>query len=87
MYMLKTLRMQCSNASMPNSNQSGRPFYFYAEIPELDNTLDPNNCLKSFRDILPQREITPLLAKLAYDVFKIFDVTPMLCVEAPVPRT
>jgi hypothetical protein len=41
----------------------------YAEIPELENALDLNNSLKFFRDIPPRREITPLLAKLAYDIF------------------
>jgi hypothetical protein len=53
----------------------------------LNSTIHWTPTLKFFRDILPQREITPLLAKLAYDVLKIFDATPMLCVEAPVPRT
>ncbi|KAJ7689920.1 hypothetical protein B0H17DRAFT_1291367 [Mycena rosella] len=32
-----------------------------------------------FRELLAHREITPLLAKLAHDVLKIFDATPMLC--------
>jgi hypothetical protein len=36
-----------------------------------------------FRELLPRREITSLLAKLAYNVLKIYDRIPMLCVNAP----
>ena len=41
------------------------------------------DALQLFRGLLPRREITPLLAKLAYDVLKIFDATPMLLVNDP----
>jgi hypothetical protein len=41
--------------------------------------------LQLFRGLLPKREITPLLAKLAYDVLKIFDSVPILLVSEPVP--
>ncbi|KAJ7723253.1 hypothetical protein B0H16DRAFT_1334262 [Mycena metata] len=58
----------------------------YDTLPELSGTLDPTDVLKFFRDILPRREITPLLGKLAYDVLKIFDSSPMLCVDAPTPQ-
>jgi hypothetical protein len=34
-----------------------------------------------FRGLLPKREITSILAKMAYDVFKVFDSTPMLLVS------
>ncbi|KAJ7080975.1 hypothetical protein B0H15DRAFT_786880, partial [Mycena belliarum] len=40
----------------------------YVELPELQDTLDPMNPLKFFRDILPRREITPLLAKLSLEL-------------------
>ncbi|KAJ7714383.1 hypothetical protein B0H16DRAFT_1742684 [Mycena metata] len=46
----------------------------YTEIPELDGTLDATNAFKFFHDLLPQRKIAPLLAKLAYDVLKIFEL-------------
>ncbi|KAJ7480647.1 hypothetical protein FB451DRAFT_1030957 [Mycena latifolia] len=43
------------------------------------------DALELFRVLLPRREITPLLGKLAYDVLKIFDSTPMLLVNEPTP--
>ncbi|KAJ7849518.1 hypothetical protein B0H14DRAFT_2356149, partial [Mycena olivaceomarginata] len=57
----------------------------YTKLPELDNTLDSANSLKFFPNILPRREITALLAKLAYDMLKIFEAKPMLYVQAPTP--
>ncbi|KAJ7118478.1 hypothetical protein C8R43DRAFT_901515 [Mycena crocata] len=41
------------------------------------------DALQLFRGLLPYRKITPLLAKLAYDVLKIFDSVPMLLVSDP----
>ncbi|KAJ7138221.1 hypothetical protein C8R44DRAFT_728384 [Mycena epipterygia] len=53
----------------------------YADLPGLKGA--PTTPLGFFRDLLPRREITPLLRKLAYDVSKIFDETPMLCINTP----
>jgi hypothetical protein len=39
--------------------------------------------LQLFRGLLSKREITPLLAKLAYDVLKTFESVPMLLVNDP----
>ncbi|KAJ7150526.1 hypothetical protein C8R43DRAFT_887388 [Mycena crocata] len=52
-----------------------------AEIPGVvDESLD---ALQLFRTLLPRREITSLLGKLAYNVLKIFETEPMLVVEEP----
>lgn len=53
----------------------------YAEIPEIKVRF--TNAMDFFRVILSRREITPLLAKLAFDVLKIYDATPMLLVSPP----
>jgi hypothetical protein len=59
----------------------GSKIKVHAEIPgTVDESADP---LDLFRQLLPRREITPLLGKLAFDVLKIFDVTPMLLVDEP----
>ncbi|KAJ7883711.1 hypothetical protein B0H14DRAFT_2339414 [Mycena olivaceomarginata] len=53
----------------------------YSDVPEIQG-----RCTTPwgfFRELLPRREITPLLAKLAYDVQKVFDATPMLFVSPP----
>ncbi|KAJ7465813.1 hypothetical protein B0H11DRAFT_1922086 [Mycena galericulata] len=42
---------------------------------------DPAHTMFTFKGILAKREITPLLGKLAFDVLKIFDATPMLLVN------
>jgi hypothetical protein len=41
------------------------------------------DALQLFGGLLPRREITPLLGKLAYDVLKIFDSAPILLVQGP----
>lgn len=41
------------------------------------------DAIQLFKGLLPKREITPILAKLAYDVLKIFDAEPMLVVYEP----
>ncbi|KAJ7116278.1 hypothetical protein C8R43DRAFT_902453 [Mycena crocata] len=51
------------------------------EIPGLVEQFP--EALQLFRALLPQRKITQLLAKLAYDVLKIFDSVPMLLVSDP----
>jgi hypothetical protein len=43
------------------------------------------DALQLLHGLLPKREITPLLEKLAYDVLKIFDSVPMLLVSEPGP--
>lgn len=53
----------------------------YATLPEMKNLHNDAGLL--FRDLLSRREITALLAKLAYDVLRIFDAVPMLLVEPP----
>jgi hypothetical protein len=45
------------------------------------------SALQLFKGLLARREITPLLGKLAFDVQKIFDETPLLLVREPVLRT
>ncbi|KAJ7728206.1 hypothetical protein B0H16DRAFT_1773906 [Mycena metata] len=41
------------------------------------------DALQTFKGLLAQREVTPLLGKLAHDVLKIFKASPMLCVVEP----
>jgi hypothetical protein len=53
----------------------------YSDLPEIKG-----KCSMSwgfFHELLSRREITPLLAKPVYDVLKIYDTTPMLCVNTP----
>jgi hypothetical protein len=45
------------------------------------------SALQLFKGLLARREITPLLGKLAFDVQKIFDETPILLVREPPLRT
>ncbi|KAJ7232807.1 hypothetical protein C8J57DRAFT_1091123 [Mycena rebaudengoi] len=45
------------------------------------------SALQLFKGLLARREITPLLGKLAFDVQKIFDATPILLVCEPMLRT
>ncbi|KAJ7635537.1 hypothetical protein DFH06DRAFT_1479162 [Mycena polygramma] len=53
----------------------------YAEIPDIRGQFtDP---IGFFRGVLARREITPVLAKLAFDVQKIYDATPMFMIEPP----
>ena len=46
----------------------------------LDQFID---AFQIFKGLLSQRAITPLLGKLAYDVLKIFEASPMLLVNEP----
>ncbi|KAJ7043799.1 hypothetical protein C8F04DRAFT_899217, partial [Mycena alexandri] len=48
----------------------------YTELPDVRGK--SSTPWGFFRDLLPRREITPLLAKLAYNVQTIYDGTPML---------
>ncbi|KAJ7502088.1 hypothetical protein B0H11DRAFT_1713047 [Mycena galericulata] len=50
-------------------------------VPGIANLFP--DALQTFKGFLAKREITPLLGKLAFDVLKIFDVTPMLLVSDP----
>lgn len=53
----------------------------YNEVPSIRGQLtDPAS---SFRSVLARRETTPLLAKLAFNVLKICDATPMLFGRTP----
>jgi hypothetical protein len=53
----------------------------YRDLPEIRGKCSTPWVF--FRELLPRRENIPLLAKLAYDVLKIYDRIPMLCVNAP----
>ncbi|KAJ7730688.1 hypothetical protein DFH07DRAFT_723159, partial [Mycena maculata] len=46
----------------------------YAEIPEFKRQF--TDVMSFFRAVLARREITPVLAKLAFNVLKIYDATP-----------
>jgi hypothetical protein len=53
----------------------------YQKIPELkDAFTDP---MTFFKAVLSKREATPFLGKLAFNVLKIYDGTPMLLLEPP----
>jgi hypothetical protein len=45
------------------------------------------DALQTFKGFLARREITPLLGRLAFDVLKFFDASPMLLVNDPVAET
>ncbi|KAJ7090739.1 hypothetical protein B0H15DRAFT_778739 [Mycena belliarum] len=47
----------------------------YAEVPEIKGQF--SNPVAFFAGVLHRREITPVLAKLAFDVLKVYDATPM----------
>ncbi|KAJ7937929.1 hypothetical protein B0H13DRAFT_2302399 [Mycena leptocephala] len=62
----------------------------YSVRPHPNNTILDHGILDQFIDafqifkgLLSQRAITPLLGKLAYDVLKIFEASPMLLVNEP----
>jgi hypothetical protein len=54
-------------------------------IPGIANQLP--DALQTFKGFLARREITPLLGKLAFDVLKTFDASPMLLVNEPRAET
>ncbi|KAF8199397.1 hypothetical protein K438DRAFT_1966596 [Mycena galopus ATCC 62051] len=51
----------------------------YAEIPDIRGQF--NDPIGFFRGVLARREVTPLWGKLAFDVLKVNDATPMLLWE------
>ncbi|KAJ7663668.1 hypothetical protein B0H17DRAFT_939803 [Mycena rosella] len=53
----------------------------YEKIPDFRGTF--SNTLDLFKAVLAKREITPALGKLAFNVLKVYDATPMLLVEPP----
>ncbi|KAJ6525340.1 hypothetical protein B0H19DRAFT_1276136 [Mycena capillaripes] len=53
----------------------------YTKIPEFKGAF--NNAMAFFKAVLARREITPGLGKLAFNVLKIYDATPMLILEPP----
>jgi hypothetical protein len=54
-------------------------------IPGIANQFP--DALQTFKGFLARREITPLLGRLAFDVSKIFDASPMLLVNDPAAET
>jgi hypothetical protein len=54
-------------------------------IPGIVNQFP--DALQTFKGFLVRRGITPLLGRLAFDVSKIFDVSPMLLVNDPAVET
>jgi hypothetical protein len=53
----------------------------YTEVPTIRGQFkDP---IGFFAEVLARREITPVLAKLAFDVLKVYDASPMFLVEPP----
>ncbi|KAJ7440053.1 hypothetical protein B0H11DRAFT_1751065 [Mycena galericulata] len=65
------------------------PYLFLENIEEIVPgiaNLFPD-ALQAFKGFLAKREITPLVGKLAFDVLKIFDATPMLLVSDPAAET
>jgi hypothetical protein len=54
----------------------------YTKVPEFQGAF--TNGMSMFRAVLAKREVTPILAKLAFNVLRIYDVTPMLLLEPPV---
>jgi hypothetical protein len=54
-------------------------------IPGIANQFP--DALQTFKGFLARREITPLLGRLAFDVLKIFDASPMLLVNDPAAET
>jgi hypothetical protein len=53
----------------------------YAKIPEFQGAL--TDAMDFFRAVLSKREVTPILAKLAFNVLRIYDATPMLLLDGP----
>jgi hypothetical protein len=53
----------------------------YQKIPQFkDAFTDP---MIFFKAVLSKREATPFLGKLAFNVLKIYDATPMLLLQPP----
>jgi hypothetical protein len=55
----------------------------YTKIPEFKGTFTDG--MSMFRAVLAKREVTPILAKLAFNVLRIYEATPMLLLEPPGP--
>ncbi|KAJ7648472.1 hypothetical protein B0H17DRAFT_1215616 [Mycena rosella] len=53
----------------------------YEEVPEFRGHF--TNVMTFFQAVLARREVTPVLAKLAFNVLKIYDAAPMFLVEPP----
>jgi hypothetical protein len=53
----------------------------YAKIPEFQGALA--DAMDFFGAVLSKREVTPILAKLAFNVLRIYDATPMLLLDGP----
>ncbi|KAJ7911796.1 hypothetical protein B0H13DRAFT_2008690 [Mycena leptocephala] len=55
----------------------------YAKIPEFQGAFA--DAMDFFRAVLSKREVTPILAKLAFNILRIYDATPMLLLDGPPP--
>jgi hypothetical protein len=55
----------------------------YTKIPEFKGAFTDG--MSMFRAVLAKREVTPILAKLAFNVLRIYEATPMLLLEPPGP--
>jgi hypothetical protein len=53
------------------------------KIPELKDAF--TDLMTFFKAVLSKREATPFLGKLAFNVLKIYDATPMLLLEPTAP--
>jgi hypothetical protein len=53
----------------------------YKSVPEFQGAF--TDAMAFFRAVLAQREVIPVLAKLAFNVLRIYDLTPMLLLEPP----
>jgi hypothetical protein len=51
----------------------------YAEVPEFEGKF--TSPMAFFWGVLERRAVTPLLAKLAFDVLRVYESTPMLVIE------
>jgi hypothetical protein len=54
----------------------------YTKVPEFQGAF--NDGMSMFRAVLAKREVTPILTKVAFNVLRIYDATPMLLLEPPV---
>ncbi|KAJ7820560.1 hypothetical protein B0H14DRAFT_2371960, partial [Mycena olivaceomarginata] len=48
----------------------------YSKVPQFKGAF--TDAMEFFRAVLAKREVTPVLAKLAFNVLRIYDATPML---------
>jgi hypothetical protein len=56
----------------------------YVKIPELQGVFA--DAMDFFRAVLSKREVTPILAKLAFNILRIYNATPMLLLDVTRPQ-